>query len=197
MITKGRCHTAPFLTGDIMDTLDTLIRVSGVMQDSIVDGPGLRYVLFTQGCYHNCKGCHNPETHSFEGGKLVTVKRLLELLDKNPLTQGVTLSGGEPFEQPAQVAIFAKEVKKRGLHLMCYSGYTFEQLVKKGETDPAVAELLSCLDTLVDGKFILEQRSLNLLFRGSRNQRILDVPASLQSGIATVDTKITGREDAL
>ena len=180
-----------------MDIQNTFIRVSGVMQDSIVDGPGLRYVLFTQGCYHNCEGCHNPETHDFNGGKLVTVARLLELLDKNPLTQGVTLSGGEPFEQPAQVAVFAKEVKKRGLHLMCYSGYTFEQLVKKGESDPAVAELLSLLDTLVDGKFVLAQRSLNLLFRGSKNQRILDVPASLKCGVATIDTKITGRDDAL
>ena len=189
--------TAPFFTGEIMDIQNTYIRVSGVMQDSIVDGPGLRYVLFTQGCKHNCKGCHNPETHDMNGGKLVTVERLLELLDKNPLTQGVTLSGGEPFEQPAQVAVFAREVKKRGLHLMCYSGYTLEQLLKKGESDPGVMELLQLLDTLVDGKFILEQRSLNLLFRGSKNQRILDVPASLAAGEAVRDAKIVGREDAL
>lgn len=180
-----------------MDYETTFIRINGAVQDSIVDGPGLRFVLFTQGCKHQCNGCHNPDTHDFNGGKLASVQKILAALDKNPLTQGVTFSGGEPFEQPKALLPLAREIKKRNLHLMCYSGYTFEQLTIMGQSDADTQNLLHCIDTLVDGKFDLQQRSLNLLFRGSKNQRILDVAASLQANAPIWDTKITGREDMI
>lgn len=155
------------------------VLVAGIVGDSITDGPGIRMTVFVQGCPHHCEGCHNPETHPFEGGKPYTPQELLEKLDKNPLLSGVTLSGGEPFSQAGALLPLAEGVRARGLELAAYSGWTFEELVQQGG-DALV--LLSLCNVLVDGRFVLAERSLSLRFRGSRNQRIVDVQKSLAAG---------------
>ena len=164
----------------------TQIRIAGVVRESVVDGPGLRFVVFTQGCPHHCPGCHNPQTHDFEGGQLVEISQLVELMEKNPLLRGITFSGGEPFAQPEGMAALAQQVKAHGWDLFLYSGYTFEQLLKMGEECPAVRRLLELGDILVDGPYLEGERSLELKFRGSRNQRVIDLPASLASGKAAL-----------
>ena len=152
-----------------------LLRLSGVISESIVDGPGFRYVVFTQGCPHGCPGCHNPQTHDFNGGTLIDPLTLLPEIDENPLLAGVTFSGGEPFVQPEALLPLAREIKARGLHLLIFSGYTYEQLTDLMTTREAIGELLKLCDTLIDGPFLLEQRDLTLQFRGSANQRILQL----------------------
>lgn len=159
------------------------IRLAGVVKESIVDGPGFRFVVFTQGCPHHCEGCHNPQSHSFEGGTEHEPEEILREIDKNPLLAGVTFSGGEPFCQPGALCELAKGVKERGLNLITYSGYTYEQLAVKAQESPAVRELLGYSDYLVDGRYVAEQRDLNLRFRGSRNQRIIDIKASAEAGM--------------
>ncbi len=158
------------------------LRIAGVIKESVVDGTGLRFTLFTQGCPHHCPGCHNPETHSPTGGTQTNISRILEEIDKNPLLQGVTFSGGEPFVQAAALLHLAQEIKARGLDLWCYSGYTWEELLQMAAKDEAVSHLLELVDVLVDGLYLQEQRDYSLAFRGSRNQRILDVAASLERG---------------
>ena len=156
------------------------LRIAGTIPESIVDGPGIRYVLFTQGCPHGCPGCHNPQTHDFAGGTEVQVSDLLADILKRPYVKAVTLSGGEPFCQPAPLAQLAAALKDKGFHLMCYSGYTFEELLQLEEARP----LLEQLDLLVDGRFVESRKNIELRFRGSDNQRVLDVPASLAAGSA-------------
>ena len=160
------------------------LRIAGAVNDSIVDGPGFRYVIFTQGCPHGCPGCHNPQTHDFQGGAEVDEELLWQEIAGNPLLSGVTLSGGEPFCQSRALLPLVRRCREKGLHIMAYSGYTLEELLAL--PDPAVGELLKLCDVLVDGRFVLAQRDLTLRFRGSRNQRILDVPASLRTGAAVV-----------
>ncbi len=160
------------------------LRISGIEPESIVDGPGIRYVIFVQGCPHHCPGCHNPQTHDFQGGHEQDMEIILKEIEKNPLLSGATFSGGEPFCQAEALAELGAEIKSRGLNLVCYSGYTFEELLEMGKTKPEIMTLLQLTDLLIDGKFVLEEKSLNLLFRGSKNQRILDVPASLREGKA-------------
>ena len=152
-----------------------LLRLSGVISESIVDGPGFRYVVFTQGCPHGCPGCHNPQTHDFNGGTLIDPLTLLPEIDENPLLAGVTFSGGEPFVQPEALLPLAREIKARGLHLLIFSGYTYEQLQAMAASSEATAQLLRLCDTLIDGPYIEEQRDLTLQFRGSANQRILQL----------------------
>jgi anaerobic ribonucleoside-triphosphate reductase activating protein len=156
------------------------IRIAGTIAESIVDGPGIRFVIFTQGCPHHCEGCHNPQTHDFAGGIETDTDTLLTKIRENPLLSGVTLSGGEPFCQPEPLLEIAKEVHAMGKNVMAYSGYTFEQLTDA--ENPAVRALLEQCDILVDGPFVLAQRDLTLHFRGSSNQRLIDVPQSLQQG---------------
>ncbi len=160
------------------------IRIAGTVQDSIVDGPGLRYVVFVQGCPHNCEGCHNPETHDFKGGRFTDTEELFNECVSNPLTKGVTFSGGEPFCQAEALYELGKRLKEKGYHIMCYSGWTFEELLKKSEKEEYVKKLLDITDILVDGRFVLSERSLMLTFRGSRNQRIIDVQKSLKERFA-------------
>lgn len=153
------------------------LRVAGIVKESIVDGPGLRYTLFLQGCPRRCKGCHNPTTQPFDGGKIMTLKEILNDIEKNPLIHGVTFSGGEPFCQSRELAPLAKELKKRGYSLMAYTGDLWENLI----LDVKNSALLGSIDILVDGPFVIEKKSLDLHFKGSSNQRIIDVPKSLQS----------------
>jgi anaerobic ribonucleoside-triphosphate reductase activating protein len=157
------------------------IKVAGIINESIVDGPGIRMVIFAQGCNHKCKGCHNPNTHTFDGGQLVEVEKIISDIKKNPLLDGVTLSGGDPFEQAEIFSELAKEVKKIGKNVITYTGYTFEQLVTYSYERKGYKELLENTDMLVDGPFVLEEKSLMLKFRGSKNQRIIDVPNSIKN----------------
>lgn len=156
------------------------MRIAGTVQDSIVDGPGFRFTVFTQGCSHHCPGCHNPQTHDPSGGTEHTVEELLERMRSNPLTDGLTLSGGEPFEQPEDCLLLAQGAHESGLNVWSYTGYLFEFLRDQGTE--AQKALLRELDVLVDGPFLLEQRTLSLPWRGSRNQRVIDVPKSLENG---------------
>ena len=157
------------------------LRLAGVIRESIVDGPGIRMTVFTQGCPHHCKGCHNEQTWDFEGGYDSSTERILEEAQKDPLLKGLTLSGGEPFAQAEALSVLAKEAKALGYDIFCCTGYTFEKLVSEFETHPEYKNLLENCDWLVDGPFVLEKRSLMLKFRGSTNQRILDVKKSLLS----------------
>lgn len=159
-----------------------MLNVAGCVTDSIVDGPGLRFAVFFQGCPHHCPGCHNPETWPFEGGTPFTPAQLLELAQKSPLCRGVTLSGGEPFAQAGpELLEFVRLCRAAGLEVASYTGYTFEQLAAG---TPWQQALLQNLDILIDGPFIAGECSLELRFRGSRNQRILNVPRSLAAGRA-------------
>lgn len=162
-----------------MQELNTIfLRLAGVVKESIVDGYGLRYVIFTQGCPHHCKGCHNPQTHDFNKGYLQDLASSYDEICKNPLLQGVTFSGGEPFIQAKNLSILAKHIKALGLDLTIYTGFTYEELVQ----EKSMKELLVLADILIDGKFILEQKDLSLKFKGSKNQRIIDVAKSLEQG---------------
>ncbi len=159
--------------------MEGTLRIAGTVRESIVDGPGIRYTIFTQGCPHHCPGCHNPQTHTFEGGRDVELEELMKDICRNPMIQGVTFSGGEPFCQPGPLSELAEGLKAKGKHIMVYTGYTFEQLCAM--EDPAVGKLLGLTDLRVDGPFIEQERNIELRFRGSANQRILNVPASLKA----------------
>lgn len=157
------------------------MRISGLVNDSIVDGPGLRFTVFTQGCKHNCPGCHNPGTHDFNGGYEMDVQDIVSEIKKNPLLDGVTLSGGDPMFQVEESLKLAREVKKLGLNVMLYTGFTFERIIEMAKVNPSYKEILNYLDYLVDGPFILKLRDLTLSFRGSQNQRIIYVPHYLKT----------------
>lgn len=158
----------------------TEIRLCGVEPESVVDGPGFRYAIFVQGCPHHCEGCHNPQSHAFDGGYTVALSRLYDGIAANRHLKGVTFSGGEPFCQPKALVTLGREVKKLGLGVMTYTGYTYEQLVS--ENDPDRMALLDLSDILVDGPFILKQRDITLTFRGSENQRVIDMNKTRESG---------------
>ena len=152
---------------------NSVIRMCGIEPESIVDGPGFRYVVFVQGCPHRCPGCHNPESHDFDGGYDITVGEVFEQIMANPNLRGVTFSGGEPFEQTEALLELAHLVKGAGLTLMSYTGYTLEELEARHAA--ATDELLSLLDILVDGRFVESLRNLTLIYRGSENQRVIDM----------------------
>ena len=156
------------------------IRIFGTVEDSIVDGPGLRYSVFVQGCPHHCPGCHNPESHDFAGGRLADTADIIAVMKKNPLLDGLTLSGGEPMCQPEACTALAEAAHAARLNVWCYTGYTWEALLR--EADSARMVLLHQVDVLVEGPFLLEQRSLELKYCGSRNQRLVDVKKSLEKG---------------
>ena len=162
------------------------LKIAGIIRESIVDGPGIRFVVFAQGCSHRCPGCHNPQTHDPEGGNWITTDRILEEVAKNPILKGVTFSGGEPFEQPKAMAELAKGVKEMGLDLISYSGYTFEELLEMAEEDKDIRYIIEQCRMIIDGRFIEEQKTLALPFRGSTNQRLVDVQASLEAGEVVV-----------
>ena len=164
-----------------------MLDLSGIVSDSIVDGPGIRTCIFSQGCPHHCKGCHNPETWTFGCGTKIPVEAVVEIVRSNPLCRGVTFSGGEPFAQAEAFARLAGLLKEKGYEVASYSGYTFEALLNGTE---AQKKLLQSIDILIDGPFLQEEKSLELAFRGSRNQRILDVKKSLAAGEAVLTTSM-------
>lgn len=153
------------------------IKIAGHVNDSIVDGPGLRFTLFVQGCPRRCEGCHNPQAQDFAGGKLESVDEIFERIESNPLLDGVTFSGGEPMCQAKQLLPLAKKIKAKGLHLAAYTGFVFENLLKMNDVD--ILKLLSFVDVLIDGPFVLSLKSYDLKFKGSKNQRVIDVKKSL------------------
>ena len=155
------------------------IKLSGEIKESIVDGPGIRYVVFTQGCHHNCKGCHNPETHDIKGGYFKEIDEIVEDFKKYPYMTGLTLSGGEPFLQKSAILSLILQFKTLypSKNIIIYSGYTFESLLK--ENDNETKDILNNIDYLIDGPFILEKRDISLKFKGSSNQRIIDIKKSL------------------
>ncbi|MGL5439369.1 MAG: anaerobic ribonucleoside-triphosphate reductase activating protein [Filifactoraceae bacterium] len=158
------------------------LKLFGKINGSIVDGTGFRYVIFTQGCPHNCKGCHNPESHDFNEGAEYEIQVLLEEIKANPMLSGLTLSGGEPLAHAEKLLPLAQEVRNLGLNIWIYTGYTFDELLKLPQNSPEI-KLLKLSQVLIDGPFILEQRSLELTFRGSYNQRIIDLEESFATGI--------------
>ena len=162
------------------------LRIAGIEPESFVDGPGIRMTVFTQGCHHNCPGCQNPQTHDFNGGHFIDIEEILAMIDENPLLDGVTFSGGDPMDQAAALVPLAREIKDRGLNLVIFTGYTFEYLQQHWEETPAFLDLLAYADILIDGPFIMAKRSLDIKFRGSSNQRIIDVQQSLVEGHAVL-----------
>lgn len=159
----------------------SVIRIAGIEEESIVDGPGIRLVVFTQGCSHKCKGCHNPKTHNYAGGYDIEIDDIINMVKSNPLLDGITISGGEPFEQALYASQLAKKVKALGLNVITYTGYTFEEIVSNLTNNHGYRELLLETDLLIDGRFEITQKDLTLPFRGSRNQRIIDVKNSIIS----------------
>lgn len=158
------------------------LRIAGIVSESVVDGPGYRFVVFAQGCRHACPGCHNPHTWDPLGGTAIRVADLLEKIKNTKLLKGITITGGEPFLQPAPLALLARKVKELGLDVITYTGYTWEELIALARDKADIKELLLVSDYLVDGPFILSKRDLELPFRGSSNQRILDLSQSIQAG---------------
>ena len=158
------------------------IRLAGIVKESVVDGPGIRMVVFVQGCRHHCPGCHNENTQDPAGGYESTVDEVIAQLPTNSLISGVTFSGGEPFLQAGALAEIGRAARQRGLSIFTYTGFVFETLLAQSRNDEAIAALLSVTDVLIDGPFILEQRDISLAYRGSSNQRLLDLPASLRQG---------------
>lgn len=165
------------------------MRIAGIVPESIVDGPGFRYTIFFQGCPHHCEGCHNPETWGFDEGYEMSVKDIVKDIEDHQHISGVTFSGGEPFSQ-LQLLSLAEELKKRGYHIMSYSGYTYEQL------EEMCPEILEHLDILVDGRFELKKRNLTLKFRGSENQRIIDLNKTREKGEVVLWEENPGCENA-
>lgn len=159
------------------------LRIAGTVNDSIVDGPGIRFTIFTQGCPHHCEGCHNPQTHDFSGGTVVDTDDLLAKIKENPLLDGVTFSGGEPFCQAEALAALGEQIKALGLNIVTYTGYTFEKLYADRENN-GWGKLLAVTDRLIDGPFIQAQRDWNVKFRGSSNQRYINCQKSLEAGRA-------------
>lgn len=157
------------------------IRLAAPIQiDSVVDGEGIRAVIWTQGCPHNCPACHNPSTHDFKGGYLENIDTLKKEIDLLEGQDGITLSGGDPLMQIDACLELTKHCQKRGLNVWCYTGFTFEELLQMGKSNKNLIELLNNIDVLVDGKFILEKRSFDALFRGSTNQRVLNCKESIK-----------------
>ena len=155
------------------------IRLSGVVRNSIVNGPGVRIVYFAQGCPHHCPGCHNPETHAPLGGTLYSIRTLADLVISDPLLDGITLSGGEPFEQPEAMSELVTRIRtaRAELNVWAWSGYMMERLME----DPRRRALAELCDVIVDGPFVRERRTLDLPWRGSDNQRVIEVQKFLHS----------------
>ena len=152
------------------------IRIANVIEESFVDGEGIRFTIFVQGCPHHCKGCHNPGTHDFNGGRIVDTDELILKFSRAKLINGITLTGGEPVCQISAVTELAKAAKENNLNVWCYTGYTYEELLNATENK----NFLNYVDVLVDGPFIESQRDLTMPFCGSKNQRLIDIPKTLK-----------------
>lgn len=150
------------------------VRIAGTLKESVVDGPGIRYVIFAQGCSHKCAECHNPETHDFEGGYEVDADNLIDDIRNTKHIDGVTLSGGDPFYQNEAFSYIAGKLKEKDMNIVAYSGFTYEQILQDNKMKP----MLENIDVLIDGPYIASQRTLSMPFRGSKNQRAIDIRKS-------------------
>lgn len=162
------------------DTCTDILNIGGIEPESIVDGPGFRYTVFVQGCHSRCPGCHNPQLQDFSGGRKTPIGELLHDIKANPLLDGLTLSGGDPFTQAASCAALAESVRALGLSVITFTGYLWEDLLDAGRED--WLRLIEASDIIVDGPFIMALRDIDLHFRGSANQRLIDVRRSLAAG---------------
>lgn len=160
---------------------DDVVNVAGIVRESIVDGPGFRFVIFCQGCPHGCKACHNPDTHAFKENKLIGVDELFKSIMKPRLGKGVTFSGGEPFCQAVPFAKLGEKLKAAGIDILIFTGYEYEELIKMAKYNESIMRLIKTADYIVDGKYKEELRDLSLKFRGSSNQRIIDVKKTLEA----------------
>lgn len=158
------------------------IRLAGITPESVVDGTGIRFVIWAQGCRHRCGDCHSPSTWDLDGGQLHDTDDILKDIKSNKLLKGVTLSGGDPLEQAEKFAYIAKKVREWGMDVWCYTGYTFEFILEHMDTKEGWKELMENVDVLVDGRFEKDKKDMRLLFKGSKNQRIIDLPRSIDSG---------------
>ena len=165
-----------------------------IQKDSIVDGEGIRSVIWTQGCPHHCPGCHNPTTHSYNKGFLLDVEELKTKIKNLEAQDGITFSGGDPMEQPEACAELAKYCKSINLNVWCYTGYTYEELLEKSKENSSIVEFLKNIDVLVDGRFVLKEKSYDVIFRGSKNQRLIDVQKSLKNKKTILVTKFETEE---
>lgn len=159
---------------------DEKLRIAGVVKESIVDGPGFRYVIFTQGCPHRCEECHNPQTHDMNGGRMESFDFFIQDINKNPLLNGITLSGGEPFMQAKKLAKFLSKIDLNRYNIIAYSGFEYEYLLKNSNEENGYLDLLEKIDVLIDGKFEKALKSDKVKFRGSTNQRAIDIKKSLE-----------------
>ena len=174
------------INAENLSTQQSIIPLAGLVEESVVDGIGIRTVVFVQGCPHRCKGCHNPQSHPFSGGTDTPVSGIIEKISANALLSGITLSGGEPFCYPGSLLELSKAVHALKLNVWCYTGYTYEQLVKRAAKSKEIRALLDEIDVLVDGRYIEKQRDLLLKFRGSANQRAIDLKAIRERGVAEI-----------
>ena len=179
------------------ETRPEILRLSGFSQESFVDGPGIRVVLFVQGCDNACEHCHNPESWDVNGGEEYTIREVIKMVKdaagaakKRNLhklagaaqkeVQGVTFSGGEPFMQAGALVMVARAVRRIGLDLTVYTGYLYEELCERPDKD--IQALLALADYLIDGPYIHKQRDIGLKFRGSSNQRVIDMNETRKLG---------------
>jgi anaerobic ribonucleoside-triphosphate reductase activating protein len=176
---RNTCHSRE---GGNLALNNEIIYIAGIVNDSIVDGPGLRLTIFTQGCDKRCEGCHNPQAQPLSGGTPYSIEQIIVKIKSNPILSGVTLSGGEPLLQAQALLPLAKQISELGLDLAMYTGDTFEQILVRGDEDQLA--LVGLCSVLIDGPFVLAEKSLTLAFRGSANQRILDAKRSLELGAA-------------
>lgn len=149
------------------------VRLAGVIETSINNGEGIRKVIFAQGCKHHCKGCFNPDTHDFNGGYECDTEKIIERINSDYMIDGVTFSGGDPFEQAEAFAHIAKNINK-DLTIWCYTGYTLQQIIDNIDR-PGWQELITNIDVLVDGKFEEDKKDRNLKYKGSSNQNIIEL----------------------
>ena len=163
-----------------MKVEEVRLAVPDIQMDSIVDGEGIRSVIWFQGCDHKCFNCQNPETWSFDGGVVFPIDDVKNKIRELEYQKGVTFSGGDPFYQLEALTELAKEVHNCKMDVWVYTGFTFEQLLKLGGKDKRYLSALEQIDVLVDGPFIDKLKSFDVKFRGSKNQRIIDVSKSLK-----------------
>jgi anaerobic ribonucleoside-triphosphate reductase activating protein len=152
----------------------SILRIAGITKESVCDGPGIRFTIFVQGCFHDCPGCHNPQTHDPNGGYEITIAEILAMIDTNPLLDGVTFSGGEPFLQAGALAELAESCRQRGLSVMTYTGYYYDELIGQPQ-NADWQKLLQLTDILVDGPYIQEEATPTVPFLGSSNQRLREL----------------------
>lgn len=156
-----------------------LIRLAGIAENSLVNGKGLRKVFFSQGCSHHCEGCFNQHTWEFAGGRMFDMDELVQKVKDEPFLDGVTFSGGDPFQQADKFAYLAKKLHEANINIWAYTGYTFEELMKLAQTNPYIKQMINNVDVIVDGRFMKDKMSENLKYCGSSNQRVIDVKSSL------------------